>query len=353
MPGVVAASRYVADVTMRTAARQGMFEGMPTPLYAASPSRLLAYLECPRRYRFQYLDRPRPTARPPRAHTSVGIATHNALRDWWDLPRRERTAAAGAVLLRRAWIETGFRDDEQSARWRGKVGGEVEAYLRDVDPDTQPRGIERVVSMRTASLVLTGRVDRIDEREGADGPELVVVDYKTSRRTCTEEDARTSLPLALYAAAAWRMFRRRCVRVELHHVPTGTVAAHTHTGESLVRKLDEADSLARDARAADASFAEHGAASPSFPPLPSALCAWCDYRAWCPEGQRMGPEKSSWAALEAGDERRAHGQSYPEEELLQPLRGPGGLGGRRGEPEGRGGEDDDGGEPRGGVRRAG
>ena len=65
-----------------------MFEGMPTPLYAASPSRLLAYLECPRRYRFQYLDRPRPTSRPQRAHTSVGIATHNALRDWWDLPAR-------------------------------------------------------------------------------------------------------------------------------------------------------------------------------------------------------------------------------------------------------------------------
>ncbi|MEP6651556.1 MAG: PD-(D/E)XK nuclease family protein, partial [Lapillicoccus sp.] len=278
--------------TQRTAPNgQGVFEGMPTPMYAASPSRLLAYLECPRRYRFQYLDRPRPTARPQRAHTSVGIATHNALRDWWDLPRRERTAAAGAGLLRKAWIETGFRDDDQNERWRSRVGGEVEAYLGDVAPDPQPRGIERVVSMRTPSLVLTGRVDRIDERDGPDGPELVVVDYKTSRRTCTEEDARTSLPLALYAAAASKVFRRRCVQVELHHVPTGTVAAHTHTGESLARKLGEAGSLARDARAADASFAQLGVESASFPPLPSALCRWCDYRAACPEGQRMGPEK--------------------------------------------------------------
>ena len=164
---------------------------MPTPLYAASPSRLLAYLECPRRYRFQYLDRPRPTSRPQRAHTSVGLATHNALRDWWDLPRGERTAAGGAALLRKAWIETGFRDDEQSGRWRSRVGGEVETYLGDVDPDDQPRGIERTVAMRTDSLVLNGRVDRIDERPGVDGPELVIVDYKTSRRTCTDEDART------------------------------------------------------------------------------------------------------------------------------------------------------------------
>ena len=139
-------------------------------------------------------------------------------------PARERTAAGGAALLRKAWIETGFRDDDQSGRWRSRVGGEVEAYLGDVDPDAQPRGIERTVAMRTESLVLNGRVDRIDERPGDDGPELVVVDYKTSRRTCTEEDARTSLPLALYAAAAWKMFRRRTLRVELHHVPTGTVA---------------------------------------------------------------------------------------------------------------------------------
>ena len=204
---------------------------MPTPLYAASPSRLLAYLECPRRYRFQYLDRPRPTSRPQRAHTSVGLATHNALRDWWDLPRGERTASGGAALLRKAWIETGFRDDDQSGRWRSRVGGEVKAYLGDVDPDDQPRGIERTVAMRTDSLVLNGRVDRIDERPGVDGPELVIVDYKTSRRTCTEEDARTSLPLALYAAAAGRMFRRRTLRVELHHVPTGTVVGpHAYRG---------------------------------------------------------------------------------------------------------------------------
>ena len=66
-----------------------------------------------------------------------------------------------------------------------------------------------------------------------------VVDYKTSRTAPTDDDARTSLPLALYAAAAWKMFRRRCVRVELHHLPSGTVAAHEHTGESLARKIAE------------------------------------------------------------------------------------------------------------------
>lgn len=285
---------------------QQMFAGMPARLYSASPSRLNAWLDCPRRYRMQYLDRPRPTARPQRAHTSVGIATHNALRDFWDLPLAERTPAGVARLVRSAWIDVGFRDPEQSTRWRVRTQERVTAYLRGIDRVTQPIGIERTVALRTASVALSGRIDRLDERDG----ELVVVDYKTSRVPSTADEARTSLPMALYAVATARMFRRPCVRVELHHVPTATVAAHTHTEASLQRKVGEAESLASDLRRADAEFAELGVESARFPARPSPLCTWCDYRAHCPEGQRMGPEKSSWAALDdeappAGSDRGA------------------------------------------------
>ena len=114
----------------------------------------------------------------------------------------------------------------------------------------------------------------------------------------TDDEARTSLPLALYAASVWKMFRRRCVRVELHHLPTGTVAAHAHTGESLKRKIDEAESIARDAQRAEEDYAEFGVDSGRFPARVSPLCQWCDFRAHCPAGQAAGPEKSGWAALD-------------------------------------------------------
>ena len=273
---------------------QQEFGGMPVRLFRASPSRLLAWMDCPRRYRLQYLDRPGPKARPQRAHTSVGVAVHNALRDWWDLAPEQRTAAAGAELVRTSWIELGFRDADQSQRWRAKAQQQVTTYLQGVDPHRQPLGIERTVSLKTERLALQGRIDRLDERDG----ELVVVDYKTSRVPSTDDEARTSLPLALYAAAAWKMFRRRCVRVELHHLPTGTVATHEHTGESLKRKIDEAESIARDAQKAEADYAELGVDSGHFLANVSPLCQWCDFRAHCPAGQAAGPEKSDWAALE-------------------------------------------------------
>src|SRR6478735_5798277 len=245
---------------------------MPTPLYSGSPSRLLAWLDCPRRYRMQYLDRPRPQARPQRAHTSVGIATHNALRDFWDLPVGQRTPAGVAELVRSSWIDVGFRDPQQSAGWRLRVRDAVTEYLRSSDRDNQPVGIERSVSLKTDEVAITGRIDRLD--------------------------ARASLPLALYAVAASRMFRRPCHRVELHHVPSGTIAAHEHTDESLARKIAEAESIAADLRRADAEFRELGVESTRFAPRTSAICSWCDFRAHCPEGQQMGPEKSDWAGLE-------------------------------------------------------
>ncbi|WP_235531408.1 PD-(D/E)XK nuclease family protein [Phycicoccus sp. Soil748] len=273
---------------------QEAFGGMPQRLFRASPSRLLAWVDCPRRYRMQYLDRPSPPPRAQRAHTSVGTAVHNALRDWWDLPVTRRTPDAGAELVRTSWIEAGFRDLDQSAQWRQRAQRQVTGYLADVDPGEQPLGIERTVSLKTEVLALQGRIDRLDDR----GSELAVVDYKTSRWEPTDDDARTSLPLALYAAAAWKMFRRRCVRVELHHLPSGTVAAHEHTGESLKRKIAEAESIARDARRAEDDYAERGVESARFPAAVGPLCQWCDFRAHCPEGQAFGPEKSSWAALE-------------------------------------------------------
>lgn len=276
---------------------QTTFAGMPTPLYAASPSRLLAWLDCPRRYRMQYLDRPRPEARAQRAHTSVGLATHNVLRDFWDLPPERRTPAGVAELVRESWIDVGFRDPEQSMAWRMRVREAVVEYLRRIDRDRQPVGLERSVSLKAGGVAITGRVDRLDDRDG----ELVVVDYKTGRQVPTDADARTSLPLALYAAAVSRMFRRPCVRVELHHVPTGRVAAHEHTQESLDRKIAEADSIAADLRRVDAEFRDLGVESSSFGARPSALCSWCDFRAHCPEGQQMGPEKSDWAGLDERD----------------------------------------------------
>src|SRR3954469_11800181 len=99
---------------------------MPRRLYACTPSRVNTWLDCPRRYRMTYLDRPSPQKGPPWAHNTVGAAVHLALSRWWSEPLERRTPAAARTLLHRAWSGDGFADDQQSERHRRHAGDMVE-----------------------------------------------------------------------------------------------------------------------------------------------------------------------------------------------------------------------------------
>jgi RecB family exonuclease len=270
-------------------------EGMPEPLHPASPARLTTYLDCPRRYRFAYVDRPTPARGQPWAHTSVGAAVHTALARWWGLPRGRRTPREGGALLDAGWLGDGFRDAAQSRRVRRRTREQVERYLDDVDPDVEPVGVERTVSVRTRRASLWGRVDRVDDRAGTG---LVVVDYKTGRSALTASDARGSLALAVYAAAAARTWRRPCTRVELHHLPSGEVAGWDHTAESLARHLDRADGVAAELGALRERTGglSRSQADELFPARVGSRCGWCDFRSVCGPGQAV-PRQQPWAGI--------------------------------------------------------
>ncbi len=246
------------------------FEGMPRRLYTCTPTRLATWLDCPRRYRFSYLDRPPPPKGPPWAHNSLGASVHNALAGWWRLPLGQRTVGAAGRLLDRGWIDEGYPDETQSVRWRERAREMVEGYVAGLDPADEPLGVERTVATRTGKIAISGRIDRLDSRPcsdpggcggssprepaGSAGAELVVVDYKTGRHVLTTDDARSSMAMAIYAIAAGRVLRRPCYRVELHHLPTGAVIAWTHTEESLARHLGRAEDIAGECAAAESGL---------------------------------------------------------------------------------------------------
>jgi RecB family exonuclease len=277
------------------------FEGMPRRLYSCTPTRLATWLDCPRRYRMNYLDRPIPPKGPPWAHNSLGASVHNALAGWWRLPLARRTTEAAGALLVRGWITEGFADDTQSGRYRDWARQMVEAYVANLDPADEPAGVERTVATRTDLIAVSGRVDRLDSRVGDGGDvELVVVDYKTGRHLLTTDDARSSLALALYALAASRSLRRDCTRVELHHLPSGQVLAWEHTAESLARHLGRAEDLAAECSDADGQM--RAGLPPDkqdevFPPRSGPWCGWCDFLRHCPQGQLAAVPRRPWDGL--------------------------------------------------------
>jgi putative RecB family exonuclease len=298
---------------------------MPRRLYPCTPTRLSTWLDCPRRYRMAYLERPAPAKGPPWAHNSFGASVHNALAGWWRLRRPERTVPAAGDLLDHGWIEEGYAGPVQSQVHRALARTMVERYVATLDPAAEPLGVERTVGAPTAQIVVSGRVDRLDARPGPAGDtELAVVDYKTGRRALTTDDARTSLALALYALAAARIFHKPCRRVELHHLPSGEIHAWEHTEATLSRHVRRAEAIAAECRQADERFrtalaagrggppgeaslggeAGRGQAEAAFtgtgevfPPRPGPGCGWCDFRAHCPEGSAAGPAHRPWDGL--------------------------------------------------------
>jgi RecB family exonuclease len=273
---------------------------MPQRLYTCTPTRLSTWLDCPRRYRMTYLDRPPPQKGPPWAHNSLGASVHAALAAWWRLPFSQRRVEEAGDLLERGWIDLGFASREQSLAYRDRARVMVEQYVRKLDPAAEPLGVERTVATRTDRIAVSGRIDRLDERPADDGTELVVVDYKTGRHLLTVDDARASLPMAIYALAAQRVLRRTCHRVELHHLPTGAVLAWEHTEQTLARQLGRAEDIAAECAAADGRYRvglTEAQADQVFQPRTGSWCGWCDYIRNCPEGSAVTEPRQPWDGL--------------------------------------------------------
>jgi RecB family exonuclease len=248
-----------------------------------------------------YLDRPQPQRTGPWAHSTLGAVVHNALKALFGLAAGKRTPDRAAALVTEQWKDGGFEDGGQAARYRARARSWVADYVEEHDLTEDPIGVERWVSAPASgkadgrsTMIVEGRADRIDEREG----ELVIVDYKTGRRAPDEYEARGSQALALYAVAGARTLRKPCHRVELHHLPSGTVAAAEHTAESLQRQLLRAEETALELQLRTDTLAAGGDADELFPVRTGRHCAWCDFRPSCPEGRQAAPEAAkSWELL--------------------------------------------------------
>ena len=268
-------------------------------LYPISPSKLGTWLDCPRKFFLQYVERQRVSGS--WAHLSMGNAIHNALRDWFDEPAAPRTRERAELLLRAHWTQAGFRDAEQSGQWQSAAAAMVWAYLSGLDPAFAPHSVERSLGAIAPGIALNGRIDRLDGG-GGDPESLVVVDYKTGKRIPSSDDARGSFALAIYAVCVERSLRRPCTRVELHHIPSGVVAAHVYEPSTLQRQIDRVVQIAGEMTQTEEDQRAGADLSEVFPPRPSPLSGWCDVRDWCPEGAASAPKKDPRSGLPVAED---------------------------------------------------
>jgi RecB family exonuclease len=210
----------------------------------------------------------------------LGSNVHAALRDWFRLPRAERTWDRMLELYRAAWrtnmpaFRARGRDELREFGERGKAM--LRRFVAETPADLEPVAIEKWVGLDFGDLEVKGKVDRVDLLP--DGS-LRVVDYKTGKFPRDPGQVRTDdLAAAVYAGGASRDFVG---------APVGEIEYLYLAGmERLTFPVDEAwraerersiGELARTVQAAEAADA--------FPPTPTKLCAWCDFLRDCPAGQ--------------------------------------------------------------------
>ncbi len=276
--------------------------GMPRRLVTTSPSKLGAWVDCPRKYRFAYVDRPTPPKGAPWAHSSLGASIHNALAAWWGLPVERRDPDEAGRLLQSGWLEDGYRDDAQSAQWLARARVMVEGYVATLDPDDEPRGVERSVGYRTEAISVTGRIDRIDER--AERGRRPRARHRRLQDGAVGSHGRRCP--RLHAAGAVRP--RRGARAAAAVPPgraappaDGAVLAWEHTPQSLDRQLRRAEAIALEARDATEAAAGGQPVDEVFPARTGPLCQYCDWRARCPEGQAASRALQPWDGLARED----------------------------------------------------
>ena len=232
-------------------------------------TRVDSYQNCPRRFRYAYVDR-LPTR--PSPHLSFGSSIHGALERFYDrkLPQCPSEEELLAHLYE-AWDTTGFEQlprQEQLSYYRHAQEVLRRYYRRVAATYRLPAATEAWFELPIGyDAVVVGAIDRIDVDD--DG-RFHVIDYKTNRRVRDRARAASSLQLALYALACRHLFGALPATVALDFVVAGV---------EVTVSRDELD--LEGARQAVLDTAEAVRAG-RFEPTPNALCDWCDFKPLCP-----------------------------------------------------------------------
>ena len=272
-------------------------DGRPAPPARLSPSGASMFEQCPRRWRFRYVDR---LPDPPGIPALVGSFAHLVLEALLQEDPPERTRARARMLARARWSEFEAEydysamelDEAESREFRWRAWKAIEGLWALEDPAAvEVAATEQKVEATLGGVPFRGVVDRIDE--GPDG--MVVTDYKSGRPPSRRFESKRLVQVLLYAAAVAEYMGRPPVQARLLYLGQRVVDTPVteETLESTVEALASTWSAIGTACAADA-----------FAPRTGPLCDWCPYAANCPEGT-------------AEIERRAAERAAQEESLLR------------------------------------
>ena len=246
-----------------------------------SISRIGAFRDCPRQYKFAYIERPEVEFQDT-VEAFLGSRVHEALEKLYRDKMHEKALSLPRLLedFNKSWSEKWsqkvllVRKDYTADNYR-RMG---ERFLGDYYRRYAPFEQGRVVGLETQETValdeggvyrLHVRIDRlVDTGDGL----YEVHDYKTSSGLPAQEELDRDIQLAAYSLWVRRRFKDfKRVRLVWHFLAFDKEMDSWRTDEDLEKVRQK---LLDDIRTIEAAE--------DFPPRVSRLCGWCLYRPLCP-----------------------------------------------------------------------
>ncbi|MFC9895666.1 RecB family exonuclease [Nocardia sp. NPDC127579] len=256
---------------------------------ALSPSRAIDFKQCPLKYRLRAIDRIPET---PSLGAVRGTVVHAVLEDLYGLPAPERGPERAALLIEPAWAriqaerpEVGELVTEGLEPFLAEVRALIEGYYQLEDPTRfEPESREAQVEVELGDgAVLRGFVDRIDV---APTGELRVVDYKTGRAPGPTHETKALFQLKFYALMVLRTRGILPTQLRLIYLADRQILTYAPDATELLR-------FERTLSALWDAILDAGRTG-DFPPNPSWLCDYCDYKPLCPAFGGTPPPYPGW-----------------------------------------------------------
>ncbi len=236
------------------------------------------YLTCPMKYRYIHILRV-----PIRQHHTViyGYAIHQAIKlyNMNRLAGRETPLDDLKDMFRRYWQAEGFLTRaHEELRFQEGLKALEEFYAHANANGGAPAYVEKRFSFTEGGVKIVGAFDQIDLPD-LNHPEAgVIIDYKTSQITDSDQANRRtkeSRQLAIYALAYEKLFGTLPARVELRFLTPRLIIGRHAPDEKMIARAR-----------ADIKAAEAGIRAERFPATPSYnACLYCPFRPICPGKQ--------------------------------------------------------------------
>ena len=206
-----------------------------------SPTRLRAFLSCPMMYRLEYVEKVGRFYHKARAGFTFGSTLHQALQTFHeDGGSAVVTAPELVAKMETVWQSQGYESAEHEAEHKVEAVRILETYhaaSKERAETTKPFLIEKMLKWDMGLFMLTGRIDRIDEHS-ADGA-LEIVDYKSGRRSVSEEDVKSALAMSVYQLLTKRSNPDRRVYATIHALRGGVTASASYSDDEMAALEDE------------------------------------------------------------------------------------------------------------------